>query len=73
MGKLFVNDIGFYHFVPMKLKENEGDGLLEFIQEVGVPGALHTDDAKELTSGHWEQVRKDHGIKQTLVEPYSPF
>jgi transposase InsO family protein len=57
----------------MKSKGDAGDAPLEFIQEVGVPGALHTDDAKELTSGHWEQVRKDHGIKQTLVEPYSPF
>ncbi len=69
MGQLFVNDIGFYHFVSMKSKEDAGDGLLEFIQEVGVPGALHTDDAKELTSGCWEHVRKDHGIKQTLAEP----
>jgi hypothetical protein len=57
----------------MKSKGDAGDAPLEFIQEVGVPGALHTDDAKELTSGHWEQVRKDHGIKQTLAEPYSPF
>jgi len=73
MGQLFANDVGFYHFVPMKLKGDAGDALLEFIQEVGIPGALHTDDAKELTSGKWEKVRKDHGIKQTLAEPYSPF
>jgi len=50
-----------------------GNALLEFIQDIGIPSALHTDDAKELTSGKWEQVRKDHGIKQTLAEPYSPF
>ncbi len=73
MGKLFVNDIGFYHFVPMKSKSEAGNALLEFIQDIGIPSALHTDDAKELTSGKWEQVRKDHGIKQTLAEPYSPF
>jgi len=73
MGQLFVNDIGFYHFVPMKSKSEAGNALFEFIQEIDVPGALHTDDAKELTSGHWEKVRKEHGIKQTLAEPYSPF
>lgn len=73
MGQLFVNDIGFYHFVPMKSKSEAGNALLEFIQDIGVPSALHTDDAKESTSGRWEQVRKDHGIKQTLAEPYSPF
>lgn len=39
--------------------------MLEFIQDIRIPSSLHTDDAKELTSGHWDQVRKDHGIKQS--------
>jgi hypothetical protein len=73
MGQLFVNDVGFYHFIPMASKAEAGNALLEFIQEIGIPSSLHTDDAKELTSGKWEQVRKDHGIKQTIAEPYSPF
>jgi hypothetical protein len=73
MGQLFVNDIGFTHFIPMKSKADAGHALLEFIQDIGIPSALHTDDAKELTSGIWEQICKDHGIKQTLAEPYSPF
>jgi len=73
MWQLFVNDIGFYHFVPMKSNAEAGNALLEFIQDIGIPSALHTDDAKELTSGKWEQVRKDHGIKQNLAKPYSPF
>jgi hypothetical protein len=61
MGQLFVNDVGFYHFVPMKSKGETGDALLEFIQEIGVPGALHTDDAQRVdlwslgtgTQGPW--------------------
>jgi hypothetical protein len=73
MGQLFVNDVGFYHFIPMRSKSEAGNALLEFIQDVGIPSSLHTDDAKELTSGKWEQVRKEHGIKQTIAEPYSPF
>jgi len=73
MGQLFINDIGFYHFIPMKRQSEAGDTLLEFIQEIGVPSSLHTNDAKELTSGKGEQVRRDHGIKQTIAEPYSPF
>jgi hypothetical protein len=72
-AQLFVNDIGYYHCVPMKSKADAGNALLEFIQEVGIPAALHTDDAKELTSGRWDQVRKEYGIKQTIAEPYSPF
>jgi hypothetical protein len=50
----------------MKLKADAGHALLEFIQDIGVPSALHTDNAKEMTSGKWETVQKDHQIKQTL-------
>jgi len=73
MGQIFVNDIGFTHFIPMKLKTDAGHALQEFIHDIGIPSSLHTDDAKELTSAHWKQVRKTYGIKQTLAEPYSPF
>lgn len=73
MGQIFVNDIGFTHFIPMKLKSDAGQALQEFIHDIGIPSALHIDDAKELTSGHWEHVRKTYGIRQTLAEPYSPF
>jgi hypothetical protein len=73
MGQIFVNDVGFSHFIPMKTKADAGHALLEFIQDIGIPSALHTDDAKEQTAGIWEQVRKARGIKQTLTEPYSPF
>jgi hypothetical protein len=57
----------------MKLKSEAGHALLEFIQDIGIPSALHTDDAKELTSGKWREVCTNHDIKQTLTEPYSPF
>jgi hypothetical protein len=57
----------------MKLKADAGHALLEFIQDIGVPSALHTDNAKEMTSGKWETVQKDHQIKQTLTERHSTF
>jgi hypothetical protein len=47
--------------------------VLVSFSDVGIPGTLHTDDAKEQTSGKWREVCKAHGIKQTLTEPYSPF
>jgi len=37
MGQIFVNDIGYTHFIPMKLKSEAGFALQEFIQDVGVP------------------------------------
>ena len=38
------------------------------------PTALHTNGAKEMMLRHWKEIRDKHGgIKQTLVEPYSPW
>jgi hypothetical protein len=73
MGQIFVNDIRYTHLTLMKLKSEAGNALLEFIQDIGIPSSLHTDDAKEQTSGKWREVCVNHDIKQTLTEPYSPF
>jgi len=73
MGQIFVNDVSFTRLIPMKLKSDAGDALAEFIQDVGIPSVLHTDDAKELTEGKWQKVRQEHSIKQTLTEPHSPW
>jgi hypothetical protein len=73
VAQIFVNDIGFTRVTPMRSKADAGHALLEFIQDIGVPSALHTDNAKEMMTGKWETVQKDHQIKQTLTEPHSPF
>ena len=36
----------------MHTKSEAGDALAEFIQDIGIPPALHTDEVKELTLGH---------------------
>ncbi|MGH7954707.1 MAG: hypothetical protein ACREOZ_01975, partial [Gloeomargaritales cyanobacterium] len=46
-GQIFVNDLEFVRFIPMRSKSEAGDTLAEFIQDVGVPVQLHTDNAKE--------------------------
>ena len=73
MGQIFINDIRFTHFMPMKMKSEAGYALAEFIQDVGIPASLHIDDAKELTLGTWHKTRLDHAIEQTLTEPHSPW
>ena len=73
MGQIFVNDVSFTRFIPMKAKSEAGDALVEFIQDVGIPSALHSDDAKELTLGKWQKVRQEFSIKQTQTEPHSPW
>jgi len=73
VAQIFVNDLGFTRLTPMKTKSEAGHALLKFIQDIGIPSSLHTDNAKEMTSGQWDTVRKDHQIKQTVTEPFSPF
>jgi hypothetical protein len=73
MGQIFVNNIGYTHFTPMRLKSEAPNALLEFIQNVGIPSQIQTDDAKELVKGRWKEICQTHGIKQTQTEPYSPF
>jgi hypothetical protein len=50
-GQVFVNDFGFSKLIPMKSKGDAGLALDELFSEVGVPTALHTNGAKELTGG----------------------
>jgi len=73
MAQLFVNDVKYLRIMPMKKKSDAGSALLELLQDIGIPSALHTDGAKELNQGKWKSVCEEFGIKQTLTEPYSPW
>ncbi len=73
MGHLYTNDVKCMRFFPIQAKSQVGDTLLEFVQEIGVPCTLHTDDAKEANLGKWGKLRSDLCIPQTQSEPYSPW
>ena len=69
-----MNNLGFSHIVPMKLKSQAGNALTKFFEDKGVPTVMHTDGAKEFTQGCWQEILSQHGgIKQTFAEPYSPW
>jgi hypothetical protein len=51
-GQIFVNDLNYSKFIPLKSKGDAGMALEELFQDVGVPTHMHTDGAKELTTGH---------------------
>jgi hypothetical protein len=71
--QIFVNKAGFCYFDPMKREAEASDALLEFIQHVGIPSALHTDGSKTQTLGSWKALVKQHHIKTTETEPNSPW
>ena len=55
-GQVFTNDLSFAKLIGMHAELQDGDALLEFIQDIGIPSSLHTDDAKAETLGKWKRI-----------------
>ena len=73
MAQLFINDLSFVKCYPMQQRSDAPNTLIRFIQEVGIPHAIHSDDAPELMHGRFRQLCKDYQIQSTFTEPYSPW
>jgi hypothetical protein len=73
MAQLYINDIGFSKIYTMKTKGETADTLSTFIHDIGIPHAIHSDDAKELMQGRFRSICKDYSIPCTSTEPYSPW
>jgi hypothetical protein len=73
MGQMYTNDTHFTKFYPMKRKGEAPDTLISFMQDIGIPSELHSDDAKELTQGRMAAIAREFWIKTTQSEPYSPW
>lgn len=73
MAQLYINDLSFMKVYTMKQKSEAVDTLSKFIHEVGIPHALHSDDAPELMQGKFRQLCKDYQIQTSYTEPYSPW
>jgi len=73
MAQLYVNDLSFMKVYSMKQKSEAVDTLSKFIHDVGIPHAIHSDDAPELMQGKFKQLCKDYHIQTSYTEPYSPW
>jgi hypothetical protein len=73
MGQMFMNDIHFTKFYPMHLKSEAPEALISFMQDIGIPSDLHSNDAKELTQGRMVELLCKFWIKSTQSDPYSPW
>ncbi len=51
-----MNEINFTKFYPMKQKNEAPGTLISFMQDIGIPSELHSDDANELTQGHMAEI-----------------
>ena len=73
MAQVYTNDQGYTRVYPMKLKSQAHETLSTFIHEVGIPSAIHSDDAPELMQGRFKELCKEFHIPCTYSEPYSPW
>jgi hypothetical protein len=74
-AQVFTNGKGYDVFYPILRESVCHDGLLQFINEVGVPHHLIVDGAKaqgsfETFNTHWQKLVKSYEIKQTWIQPY---
>jgi hypothetical protein len=69
MGQMYTNDMNFTKFYPMKTKAEAPNTLISFMQDIGIPSELHSDDAKELTQGQMKELAREFWIKTSQSEP----
>jgi hypothetical protein len=62
MRQMYTNDVDFTKFYPMKSKGEAADTLISFMQDIGIPSDLHSDDAKELAGGAWVKCYANFGL-----------
>ena len=72
-GNLFTNSLGFKKFFPLATESEGKRNVVDFVQCVGIPPALHSDDAKVFAKGEFAKSCRKYQIQQTFSEPYSPW
>ena len=72
-AQLFTNGQGYVRFYPIESKKYCHTTLTSFIEDVGIPQTIVTDNAPELMQGEWKVVCQKHHIEQRETVPYSPW
>ena len=72
-GNLFTNTLGFKKFFPLKSESAGKSTMNDFIQLVGIPPSIHSDDAKVFQHGDFHKTCRKYQVLQSFTEPYSPW
>ena len=72
---LYCNKLGFKKFFPCinETQEETSHSLRSFIEIVGLPVALHSDNHSNLKTGLFKKTLKKFGIWSSFTEPRSPW
>ena len=74
-GVIYTNKVGFKKFFPCESEKGEetGRSLRSFIEIVGLPFSLHSDNHSNFKEGFFKKMMRKFGIYQTFTEPHSPW
>ena len=75
VGVLYTNNIGFKKFFPCEIYKGEetGRSLRSFIELVGLPNSLHSDNHNNFKEGFLKRLLRKFSIYQIFTEPHSPW
>ena len=74
-GMLYCNKLGFKKFIPCvnETQEETSHSLRSFIELIGLPVALHSDNINNLRTGKFKKTLRKFGIWSSFTEPKSPW
>ena len=70
---MFANRGNYTKVYHMENKSEAPNALGRFVNDVGVPQQILTDNAKELKFGEWKKMCNKYYIIQQFTEPHSPW
>ena len=74
-GTVYTNKLGFKKFFPMSTEQGEENSstLRSFIQLIGIPRKLHTDNHNNFAEGAFKRACRRFGVLQSFTEAHSPW
>ena len=74
-GNLYTNKLGFKKFFPCtnETSKETGHSLRMFIEFVGLPFSLHSDNHSNFKEGLFKRLLRKFGVYSSYTEPHSPW
>jgi hypothetical protein len=72
-SQIWTNGLGFDHFNPLETTRDVHQSLTRFIQDVGIPNLVISDDLNAQVAGEFGKIASLHHIKRMITMPYSPW
>ena len=74
-GVIYTNKLGFKKFFPCENEQGSETGrtLKTFVEMVGLPAAMHSDNHRNFSEGLFKRLLRKFGIYATYTEPHSPW